>query len=143
MPKKSMPRDVAQAALYIVRGQPARRQRYASKYAAIMADAKIAPGGNTAEGLRAWESVIEGRLVMLEREPETETMRAVDAAAGSIGEGLRAELRDKLRAAVLLNCKDGRRWRYEVLDVPTISRAEFYRRKRAFLRDVAEKCGIW
>lgn len=143
MPKKNMPRDVAQAALYIVRGQPARRQRYASKYAAIMAEAKTAFGGNTAEGLRDLEYGIEVRLVQLEREPDIETMRAVDAAAGNIGAGLREELRDKLRAAVLLNCKDGRRWRYEVLDVPTVSRAEFYRRKREFLREVAKKCGIW
>lgn len=143
MPKKNMPRDVAQAALYIVRGQPERRKRYASKYAAIMADAKTALGGNTAEGLRALEYGIEVRLVQLEREPDIETMRAVDAAAGNIGAGLREELRDKLRAAVLLNCKDGRRWRYEVLDVPTVSRAEFYRRKREFLREVAKKCGIW
>ena len=54
-----------------------------------------------------------------------------------------AEAAGKLREAVLNNCRDGRRWRYELLDVPTISRAEFYRRKREFLRDVAQRCGIW
>lgn len=143
MGKKDIPRDVTQAALYLVRGQSARRQRYNSRWAAIMQKAKTAPGVKDAEGLRALEAETEAALARLENLRETQIMRAVYAAADAVGADLPRPIREKLYAALWKNCEDGRRWRYEVLDVPSISRAEFYRRKRDFLRDVAEKCGIW
>lgn len=134
MGKQHIPQDVAQAALYLVRGQPARVKRYREQKNQIAGYDKKTPDGNPARVLLPCE---------LDNSRDARTMRAIQEAVNDIGADLPMDISWKLREAILHNCRDGRRWRYELLDVPTISRAEFYRRKREFLRDVAQRCGIW
>ncbi|WP_417349669.1 hypothetical protein [Gemmiger sp.] len=142
MGKQRIPRDVAQAALYLVRGQAEREKRYREQLRAIAGYDRKTPGGNLARVLPSCEEK-KRRMCELDNSRDARTMRAIQQAAYDIGADLPMDISWKLREAVLNNCRDGRRWRYELLDVPTISRAEFYRRKREFLRDVAQRCGIW
>lgn len=142
MGKQRIPRDVTQAALYLVRGQPAREKRYREQKNQIAGYDKKTPGGNPAWVLPSCEEK-KRRMCELDNSRDARTMRAIQQAAYDIGADLPMNIAGKLREAVLNNCRAGRRWRYELLDVPTISRAEFYRRKREFLRDVAQRCGIW
>lgn len=70
-------------------------------------------------------------------------MRAIDAAADEIGADIKsATVRAALQKAIALNCKDCRTWTYERLEVPGISRIEFYRRRRKYLENVAQRVGI-
>lgn len=142
MGKQRIPRDVAQAALYLVRGQAEREKRYREQLRAIEEYNGKTPGGNPARVLPLCEEK-RRRTHELCNSRDARTMRAIQSAAYNIGADLPGDIGGKLREAVLNNCRDGRRWRYELLDVPTISRAEFYRRKREFLRNVAQRCGIW
>ena len=48
MGKQRIPRDVTQAALYLVRGQPAREKRYREQKNKIAGYDKKTPGGNPA-----------------------------------------------------------------------------------------------
>lgn len=113
-----------------------------NSYARLQDNDRKTPGGNLARVLPSCEEK-KRRMCELDNSRDARTMRAIQQAAYDIGADLPMDISWKLREAVLNNCRDGRRWRYELLDVPTISRAEFYRRKREFLRDVAQRCGIW
>lgn len=52
------------------------------------------------------------------------------------------ELRTKLRYAIWHSTVNAREYPYEVWDLPTISRNDFYERKRKFIYDVAKEIGI-
>lgn len=79
------------------------------------------------------------QLLGLEDLPETKRMRAVEEARRSIGLDLPEVMRAKLVDAIMLNCKSGRRYPYEYLDVEGIGRTDFYMRRTHFLMDIA-KC---
>ena len=81
---------------------------------------------------------ITDQLLGLEELPETRRMRAVEQAKLHIGLDLPEDMRRKLAAAVILNCKSGRRYPYEYLDVEGIGRTDFYDRRMRFLIDIAE-----
>lgn len=78
------------------------------------------------------------RLDKLMHKPETIRMRAVERAYDEIGEryGSR-EIRKAVSDGILKNCRSGRRWPYEALDLPGITRKEFYKERRKFLWRVA------
>lgn len=52
------------------------------------------------------------------------------------------EVRDSLREAIWDSTCDAKEYPYEVWNLPTISRNEFYERKRQFIYSVAEALGI-
>lgn len=82
------------------------------------------------------------QLLGLEDLPETKRMRAVEEAKRAIGLDLPEALRDKLVNAIMLNCKAGRRYPYEYLDVEGIGRTDFYTRRTRFLMDIAQRLDL-
>lgn len=78
------------------------------------------------------------QLLGLEELPETKRMRAVEEAKRGIGLDLPEVMRAKLVDAIVLNCKSGRRYPYEYLDVEGIGRTDFYQRRTRFLMDIAK-----
>ena len=81
-------------------------------------------------------------LMGLEELPETKRMRAVEEARASIGLDLPEGMRNKLVDAIMLNCKSGKKYRYEILDVEGIGRTDFYTRRTMFLIDIAQRLGL-
>lgn len=81
---------------------------------------------------------ITDQLLGLEELPETRRMRAVEQAKLHIGLDLPEDMRRKLAAAVILNCKSGRRYPFRVLDVEGFSERGFYRERESFLIEIAE-----
>lgn len=77
------------------------------------------------------------QLLGLEDLAETKRMRAVEEAKRAIGLDLPEVMRGKLVDAIMLNCKSGRRYPYEYLDVDGIGRTDFYARRTRFLIDIA------
>lgn len=70
-------------------------------------------------------------------------VNAVDNALYLIGDDIEnIELRQKLRIAIWENTLCGRMYPYEVWDLPTIYRDNFYERKRKFIKNVAENMGF-
>lgn len=79
------------------------------------------------------------QLLGLEELADTKRMRAVEAAKESIGLDLPEPMRRKLVDAVMLNCKSGKKYRYEILDLEGIGRTDFYNRRTMFLYDIAKR----
>ena len=52
------------------------------------------------------------------------------------------EVRDNLRDAIWYSTCDAKEYPYEVWNLPTISRNEFYERKRKFICSIANALGI-
>lgn len=70
-------------------------------------------------------------------------IQAIDFALLRIGEDIiNTALADKLRTAVWESTLDGRNYPYEVWDLPTIYRDDFYERKRKFIYDIAKHMGM-
>lgn len=150
-----MPRDLQQQCLWIVRGYDRCRREYRARRQEIL-DATPAhfqtykvngeerraflPGGHQAS--RTTEDR-ELQLEGLERTLAYRQMSAVEHARARIGAGLPAGIADKLRAAIVRNCMDGRRWPYERLDVEGVSRSGFYRYREAFFWDIANELGLF
>ena len=82
------------------------------------------------------------KLHHIEELPETKRMRAVEEAKRAIGLDLPEVMRAKLVDAIMLNCKSGRRYPYEYLDVEGIGRTDFYQRRTRFLMDIAKYLGL-
>lgn len=82
------------------------------------------------------------QLMGLEELPETKRMRAVEGARLAIGLDLPEVMRSKLVDAIMLNCKSGRRYPYEYLDVEGIGRTDFYVRRTRFLMDIAKRLDL-
>lgn len=79
------------------------------------------------------------RLEAIENRFDTKVMRAVEQARSRIGTDLPDDLRNKLADAIWLSCKNGRMYRYEILDVPGVGRSNFYERRKSFLVDIAKQ----
>lgn len=83
-------------------------------------------------------------LVALEEHPRTRRMHAVAQAKHEIGEDIVSEdLRLRMMCAILTNCESGRKNPFNYLNVPEISRRDFYRRKERFLLSIAEKLKLF
>lgn len=83
------------------------------------------------------------RVAALEDSPAFRQMRAVEHAEAKIGDDLTSTVSIQLRKAIWLNCLDGKRYTYERLYTVGMSRSEFYRRRDAFLADIARRIGLW
>lgn len=154
---KRLPNDTVLAALQLVRGQDRRKAEYKEKVREIisrtgasfvdtqnragqpvcvyMPHAKGGTSNTTADKAEA--------IDQLEQQRDVQIMRAIDAATEAIGADIQdTDTRRALQKAVALNCTDSRIWVYERLEVPGISRREFYRRRRRYLEDVAVRVGL-
>ncbi len=154
---KRLPNDIVLAALQLVRGQARRKAEYKRQVDEIIlrsganfVDTKTRSGtpvrvylphagGNTSDTTADKAAAIQ----QLEQQRDVQIMRAIDAAADEIGADIpNSEVKEALKKAIALNCSDCRAWTYERLKVPGISRIEFYRRRRKFLEDVAQRTGL-
>lgn len=148
---KVLPDDVRSICIQIVRGYDRRVREYYDRRREIIDGTACHyevigdPADETSEWFysphssgasRTTENVAD-RLLHLEDLPETKRMRAVEQAKLQIGLDLPEEFRRKLADAIILNCKAGRRYPYEYLDVPGIERTNFYDRRTAFLANIA------
>ena len=152
---KMLPDDVRKVCIQIVCGYQRRRQEYMLRRAELMdnrqdkiitiRDARdpdneklhegvCLPGSHTAS--RTTEDVTE-RILGLEDIPETKRMRSVEYAAKRVRRDLPENVREKLRTAIILNCKSGKKYPYKVLDIDGFSERGFYRERDRFLMDIA------
>ena len=156
--RTNLPYDVRQECLWIVRGYERRVKAYHEARRQIIdstacgfedtkprkdADGKTKPSvrvylpHGSGNG-RPAESKME-QLAAIEDWPETRKMRAVEQAKLHIGLDLEnEELRQRLAEGIWLNCKSGRRYPFEYLNLPFMSRRDFYRRRESFLAEIAE-----
>ncbi len=153
---KLLPDDVRQTCIQLVRGYDRRVRNYYDRRREIIegtpcqyevikdkSDPKdwekstrfFPPSSHSAS--RTGEDKVM-QLQGLEELLETKRMRAVKQAKLQIGLDLPEEMRQKLVDAIILNCKAGRRYPYEYLDVEGIGRTDFYDRRTSFLVDIAE-----
>lgn len=116
---RRLPEDVKQVCLWLARGYQRRVEEYH----------RTGRAG--------------GRAEKKNRAREFERMEAVEQAMVAIGKDIDAEdVRQQLRDAIMLNVESGRRYPYERLDLPAVSRSDFYRRKDKFLEDIAGWMGL-
>lgn len=107
-----LPEDVKQICLWLARGYRRRVEEYR----------RTSSGGRTRE---------------------FERMEVVEQALMAVGQDIESEeVRQQLRDAIMLNVESGRRYPYEQLDLPAVSRSEFYRRKGKFMEDIAVRIGL-
>lgn len=154
---KRLPNDTVLAALQLVRGQDRRRAEYKEKVREIISrtGASFVDTQNRAgQPVRVYMPHAKGgtsnttadkaeAIDQLEQQRDVQIMRAIDAATEAIGADIQDDdTRQALQKAVALNCTDCRAWVYERLEVPGISRREFYRRRRRYLEDVAVRVGL-
>ena len=152
--QNKLPWDVRQQALWIVRGYERARREYlrqrreildagGENYVTYQSDGETRraylPSSHQAS--RATENVAI-RLEALEKTETFRQMRAVEHARARIGEGMPPAIRDALQDAIMLNCMNGRKYPFERLYVVGIERRTFYRKRNAFLRQIAEELGL-
>lgn len=155
MPKKALDEDIKQQALWIVRGYKASLRRYMAARQDVILATPCSFGEYVSEGETRRQyfphSSEVGRpventqqaLERLEQCPDARRVAAVDKAKLLIGNDLQdEELRRKLTNAILLNCKSGRNYPFEILGVDWLSRMDFYRRRNRFLQTVAKNFGL-
>ena len=157
---KMLPDDVRQICIQIVRGYDRRVRDYynrrrdiidgtPSRYETITdtSDPKdwekstrfYSPSSHSASRTGEDKTM---QLLGLEELPETKRMRAVAEAKQCIGLDLPSEMRAKLVDAIMLNCRSGRQYPYEYLDVEGIGRTDFYARRTRFLMDIATRLDL-
>lgn len=150
-----LPWEIKQECLWIVRGYDRRVKRYIAQ----RQDVIEAGGDNYAtythrEGRKNEERRMyfphtsnagrpvedkQSQLEAIEHYPETLKMRAVEHAKLRVGLDIESEeARRRLMDGIMLNCESGRSYPFEYLNLPAFSRMDFYRRKDAFLTDIAE-----
>ncbi len=138
--KATLPYDIRQECLWIVRGYDRRVKAY---YEAVrqIADGSSNDNAGMPSGSRCSRTV-EGKaekLLAIEKWPETRKMRAVAQAKIHIGADLEnEELRRRLADGIVLNCKSRNEYPFRYLGLEGISQRDFYRRKEKFLVEIAE-----
>ena len=154
---KLIPDDVRQTCIQIVRGYDRRKREYYDRRRDIIEGSTsrfeeiknkgnpddwekstycYLPSSHTASRTSEEKAI---RLMYLEEHPDTKRMRAVEDALATIGLDLPEAMRHKLADAIMLNCKSGKKYRYEILDVEGIGRTDFYARRTRFLLELARR----
>ena len=78
------------------------------------------------------------RLHIISQSPQSKRVQAIDQAKNCIGDDLRNdELVSKLQTAIWESTLNPREFPYEMWDLPSIYRDDFYERKRRFLLHIA------
>lgn len=135
-----IPYNIKQESLWIVRGYDTRRRNYEQAKADIMQRMVAGAGDGSPHGSNVSNPTEQKTMEIdkLETWPEVKKMRAVEYAERQIGQDvINEEVRDRLRKAIVQNCKSGRRYPFEHLNLIEFSRRDFYRRKEKFLIDIA------
>ena len=145
---KMLPDDVRQICIQIVRGYDRRLRDYYNRRRDIIDGTSEDSGKSTrfyspsSHGASRTGEDKTMQLLGLEELPETKRMRAVAEAKQCIGLDLPSEMRAKLVDAIMLNCRSGRQYPYEYLDVEGIGRTDFYARRTRFLMDIATRLDL-
>lgn len=132
--------NIKQECLWIVRGYDTRRRNYEQAKADIMQRMIAGAGDGTPRGTNVSNPTEQRTMEIdkMESWPEVKKMRAVEYAERQIGQDvINEEVRDRLRKAIVQNCKSGKKYPFEEADLTEFSRMDFYRRKTKFLIDVA------
>ena len=140
-----LPYDVRQECLWIVRGYERRVRAYHEARSQIIygASCYAGRGRGRAQGNDCPVENRMERLQIIEHLPETQRMRAVEQAVLQIGLDLDSEeLRQRLTTGILLNCTSRNDYPFRLLNLPEFSERDFYRRKDAFLVEIARYLGI-
>ncbi|MCL1866426.1 MAG: hypothetical protein FWF82_03345 [Oscillospiraceae bacterium] len=82
------------------------------------------------------------KLEKLENGLDALFIRVVEETLADTGKDVVRDSRDKLRKAIMLNCENGRAFPYEMLGIDEFSRSEFYRRRKVFITQVAQRLGL-
>lgn len=150
-----LPWDIKQECLWIVRGYERRVKQYITQRQEVIeaGGANYCTYTHTENGKteerRAFfpHSSSTGRpvedkqsqLEAIESYPETLKMRAVEHAKLMIGSDVHNDAaRQRLANGIILNCESGRQYPFEYLNLPEFSQRDFYRRKDAFLMEIAK-----
>lgn len=164
---KILPDDVRGICIQLVRGYDRRVQEYKDRRMEIISgsacrweeiidpEAKISEGVGTDPkgkgekrtiraytpsahwGSRVSENIAE-RLTALDDSADVKRLKAVERAMDGIGQGMPQGMREKVRIAVIRNCKNGRRYPLSEMDVEGMSRRGLYRERERFLVAIAQ-----
>ena len=141
MSKKSvLPYEIRQECLWIVRGHSRRVKAYYNAVRDVIGGSGAAADGlpHSSDTGRPSESKA-ARLQAIEEWPETKKMRAVETAKRHIGADLQnEELRQRLADGIILNCENRNEFPFRYMNLPGISKSEFYRHKDSFLIEIAK-----
>lgn len=155
MADEKLPKDIKQVCLWYVRGYDRMVRNYLSRreniiYSSPCSYATYSDGkeecrqyfGHGSTPGNPTENKQE-QLAAIEDLSETKRMRSVEQAELSIGDDVQSEeVRQRLKQGVLLNCRSGRKYPFEILNLSEFSRMDFYRRKDKFLQKIAEFAGL-
>lgn len=154
---KRLPNDTVLAALQLVRGQARRRAEYKHLVDEIILRSGTSFVDTTTRSgapVRVYLPHAAGNssnitadkaeaIQQLEQLRDVQIMRAIDAATDAIGADIPDHtVRTALKEAIALNCNNCRTWTFERMNLPGISRHEFYRRRRKYLENVAQRVGL-
>ena len=154
---KALPDDVRNICIQLIRGYERRAREYYSLRREIINESRcrrvevkdpenpektiwVYPPNQHCAGRNTEEIAL--RLAAIDRRMDTKIIHAIDDARLRIGADLPEALRIKLSDAIWRNCCNGRRYRYEFLDVLGIGRTNFYERRTQFLIDIAYGVGL-
>ena len=166
MNERKLPWDVKQQCLWIVRGYDRPRRDYLRQRREILdaggggsGTTYLAEIGKGADGKPKYEERraflpaahnasrtaenIAIQLAALENTQSFRQMRAVEHARDHIGADMPDGMADALKDAIMLNCQDGRKYRFEYFFLSGISRSGFYRIRDNFFREIAEELGLF
>lgn len=149
------PNDIKQMCLWLVRGYDRMVRNYLKKREDIIYEtpcsfATYVDKGEECHQYFGHSGTVgnpvankQERLEAIESQSETKRMRAVEQAQLFIGDDVQSEeVRQRLKQGILLNCKSGRNYPFEILNLSEFSQRDFYRRKDRFLTKIAELAGL-
>lgn len=133
--KYKMPHYVRQAVVWLCRGYEDNCKWVRSEMDKIYSrNYTISDMPRSGEYRNRQEDIIDN----IDERTRTKFVQAIDQAKLQIGLDLQSEeLKKKLTAAIWTSTLNGREYPYEVWDLPTIYRDDFYERKRKFIYDIA------
>ncbi|MVB12345.1 hypothetical protein CAFE_30790 [Caprobacter fermentans] len=155
MADEKLPKDIKQICLWYVRGYDRMVRNYLSRRESVIYSSPC-PYATYSDGKEECRQYFghgsipgnpteskQEQLEEIEGLPETKRMRSVEQAELSIGDDVQSEeVRQRLRQGVLLNCRSGRKYPFEILNLSEFSRMDFYRRKDRFLIQIAQLSGL-
>ena len=138
--EEKLPRWIQQQCLWIVRGYEQNKAEWRRRRHEIL-NASAAPQDGSPRGALGESRTTEARAERLDRLERTLAFRqmiVVEHALTRVSSGLPRAMGKQLRAALMINCSNGRQWPYERLGLDGISRIGFYRFRNRFLYLIAE-----
>ncbi len=144
MEKYNLPACLNAQCIWIMRGYDRCRSEYLAARRDIMtmgAQSFDESGVKTSSDGRSVEEVT-AHLQALDNYPAFRQMFAVEHALDAVVENFPLTMRDRVKKALMLSCKDGRVCPFERLDVPGVSRSGFYRLRRHVLYNIAQELDL-